>query len=272
MLESAIPQISRAIGIGQLQTDLAVAVAFEESDPSRSARRQLQDNNFDQAPVVQGGVPVGYVLRSELERGRGSVGAYVRPILPSALVSAQCPLEDALPWLEVTRFLFVLTDRSISGFVVPSDLNRQAGRAYFSLSVVALELELAEIVRHLNTQIDVLSLLPHQAAGSVRSRLRKNTDANVEADVVAEMTFSQLLHVVGSGPTILERLGFDCYENWRAAYLPIRNLRNRLAHPAQPLLGSYDDLPWLVAVGRQTQELLARATQIAAAEKDLLDS
>ena len=272
VLQSAVPLISSAIVIGHLQTELAVAVAFEETEPTRTARRRLLENNFDQAPVVNGGVPVGYVLRSELERGRGNVGAYVRPILPSALVSSQCPLEDALPWLEVTRFLFVLTDRSVSGFVAPSDLNRQAGRAYFSLSVVALEIELADIVRRLNRQTDVLSLLPPNVARAVRSRLKRRSEANVEADVVAEMNLSHLFQIIGSDPNLLEGFGFDSYGSWRCAYQPVRDLRNRLAHPAQPLLGSDAELPWLVEVGRLTQDLLDRATGIAAGAAGLPDS
>lgn len=93
----------------------------------------LRERNFDQAPVVDDGVPIDYVLARDLAHTRGSFDAHVRPILPHALASDRAPLEEALPWLVVGGFLFVLSGRSLSGFVVPSDINKQAGRAYSSL-------------------------------------------------------------------------------------------------------------------------------------------
>ena len=115
---------------------------------------------------------------------QGSKGSRCRP---SALLAPRLrPATDSSLW-----------DRHSTA----SDLNRQAGRAYSSLSVVALEIELAEVVRRLGRRVDVLSLLPQKVARAARSRLTRRSEANVEVNVVAEMNLSHLFQVIGPTPT-----------------------------------------------------------------------
>lgn len=251
----AVPHLSDSIIVGQLQTYLDHATVLSPSSPSRSSLKELRSQNFDQAPVVDGGVPIGYVLARDLENTRGSVEAHVRPILPHALASETSTLDEALSWLAVSGFLFVLHGHAISGFVVPSDINRQSGRAYFFLTLTDLELELAEAVRSVHRSRDVLEALPAPAARAVRRRMAERVKANVEADVVAEMTLSQLFHVIGTEADMLSRLGFKSNEQWRASWEPINDLRRRIAHPTKPLLESYVELEWLIHAASEARRI-----------------
>jgi hypothetical protein len=252
-----VPHLSDSIVVGQLQTYLEAATVLLPSSPTQSALKVLRSRNFDQAPVLRDGVPVGYVLARDLENTRGRIEAHIHPILPNALASELAPLNDALSWLTVGGSLFVLRGRSISGFVVPSDLNRQAGRASFFLTLTTLELELANTVRHLQQGWDVLSALPVPAANAVRKRMNAHVKANVEADVVAEMTLTQLFHVVGTDPGIRARLGITSEEQWRATWAPINDLRLRVAHPTKPLLESPSELEWLMDAAREAARIFS---------------
>lgn len=255
MLAPAIPSLADSIVVGNLQSFLSTSTVLAPGDPLRRSVRLLRSLNFDQAPVIEAGHPTGYVLLRDLERGRGTVRSVMKSILPHALTSDLAPIGDVLPSLVVNGFLFVLSGTRISGFVVPSDLNRQAGRAYFYLATTAFELELAELVRDVQRRRDSLKLLPPAAAGAVRKRLAERTSANVEADVVAEMTLSQLCCVVGRDDGALAAVGFGDHERWSQFWQPVNELRKRVAHPSRPLYEHPSEFPPLAGAARQATDL-----------------
>ncbi len=251
-------QLSDAIIVGHLQTPLEIATVLSPTAPVRSALRELAKDNYDQAPVVgDDGVPIGFALTRDLTRGQGCVANYVRPVLPKALASEMSPLQNALPWLQLTGFLFLLSGQTISGFVVPSDINKQAGRTYLYLGLAALELAIADEVRGLGRSQDVLAFLPPPAAKSIQNRLRRNVSLNVEADVVAEMNLSHLFHIVGYDSDLLARLGVSA-EEWTMCWKPINNLRRRVAHSTRPVLETTAEFSHVVEVDHRVHSLVAR--------------
>lgn len=228
------------------------------STPARSGLRELQRRNYDQAPVVEDGTPIGFVLAKDLARGRGNVETFTRPILPRALASESSPLEDALPWLDETGFLFLLRGQTISGFVVPSDLNKQAGRSYLYLGLTALELRLADLVRGLSRERDPLGALAPPAAKAVRKRLAERTAANVEADVVAELNLAHLFQIVGADAALLVQLEVATPEEWEELWKPVNELRKRIAHSVKPVLETHDEIGRLRQVDGTIHSLLSR--------------
>lgn len=258
MQSPSTSQLSDAIVVGHVRTPLEAATVLSATAPTRSALRELARNNFDQAPVVdEDGTPLGFVLRKDLARGRGRVFSYVKPILPNALVSDMSPLQSALPWLQLTGFLYLLTGRDISGFIVPSDLNKQAGRTYLYLGLAALELALADRVRALSRSQNVLdSLRPPEVKG-IQHRLRRNIDRNVEADVVAEMNLSHLFDIVGSDKDSMALIGVSA-DAWAPFWKPINDLRTRVAHSTRPVLETTAAFAQLVEVDHRVHALVAR--------------
>ncbi len=248
-----LTRLSESIVVGHLETPLAGAVVFEPSTPSRSALKALERSNFDQAPVVLDGEPIGYVLARDLRKTRGSVRTNMRPILPRALASNTAPLEIAMPWLENSGFLFLLAGKEISGFVVPSDLNKQAGRSYFYLGLTELELRLAAEVRRVSEGIDPIDCLKSESKTRIRRRMKQRTEANVEADAVAEMNLSELFQVAGRHTELPRILGVD---DWVAFWQPINELRVRIAHPARPVLESQSQIAELLQSDRAVHSLI----------------
>lgn len=230
---------------------------FTPDTPVRTAERVLMEKNFDQAPVVEEGVPVGYVLRSTLSRARGTVKTCMNDILPNALIAASTPLESVLPWLSDNGFLFLLEEREITSFIVPSDLNKQAGRHYFWLGMVELELLLAQLARQVDRPLACLS---SAQADRIKARLDEHTAANIEADAVAEMTLPQLFQVVGACTELPKNVGAT--GSWKDFWNPVRDLRNRVAHSNKPVLRDQADLGSLLAADRRTHELIAAAQSL----------
>jgi hypothetical protein len=252
-----IAHLSDAIHIGLIQTPIDGSLIAHPEAPSRSTLKALQGSNFDQAPVERDGEILGYVLARDLEFGRGPVRSHMKPVLPHALASETLPVGNALPWLQASGFLFLLRGRDISGFVVPSDLNKQPGRTYFYLGIAELELRIAERVRRSSKAEDeLLALLATPAAQRVRKRLRSNTQRNVEADLVAEMYFADLMAISAADEDLMSRLDIVDQTGWSACWEPINELRNAVAHPAKPILRERADLGRLCLVDENVRRLI----------------
>jgi hypothetical protein len=249
-------RLSDSIVVGLLETPLSSATTLKLGTPARSAVALLQNGRFDQAPVVDArGVPVGYALLDALPRS-GAIDKHVRPILPGALASDRTPLADVLPMLHDTGFLFVLRNKTVSGFVVPSDLNKQPGRSYLYLGMISLELELARVLRPRfpgNSALDRFSL---PARHKIEKLLARDEAERVDTDVIAELTLRQLLFLAGSHQGLIESLGCASVEEWAAISVRVCDLRNRLAHSVRPVLSRRDELGWIQSVDSLVRNLL----------------
>ena len=254
--------LSTSIAVGHLATPLDGAAVITPTTPVRSARRLLDEGQFDQAPVIDGGVPIGYVLAGDLPKARGGVVSVMKPILPRALVGHSTPLVDALPWLEATRFLFLLEGQRVSGFIVPSDLNRQAGRSYFYLGLVELELRLAALVRAIDTSERVLGTLGPARADQLRKNLEKSRKKNTEVDAVAEMYLPDLFDVAGKLSKLPDTIGVG-RGGWADYWRPIRTLRNRISHASGPILQTPAQLEDILEADRRTHRLIGALDGVA---------
>ena len=267
-MPTPIARLSDAILVGHLQTPLAGATVARPDDFQAVALRLLRANNFDQAPVVERGEPVGFVLTAAPSRtGRAKVRDVVQPILPSAIAAEATPLEEALPWLHTGGFLYLLRGQSIIGFVVPSDLNKQAGRSYAYIALAELELRLADKVRAMASQSEVLGLLQPNEATAVAKRLRLHTEANVEADLVSEMNLSHLLRIVGSDMSFLASASLTV-EEWKRFSSGVTQLRNKVAHATRALVETPRDVAELRQVSDAIPAVVDSLAQTAETTSD----
>lgn len=117
---------------------------------------------------------------------------------------------------------------------------------------------LAEAVRRIALETDVLAALPGPATYQVRKRLQTRQDANVEADLVAEMMLSDLFRIIGRERRFRAQMGVASEPEWDAIWKPTNELRVRVAQPTKPLLESSDEIElWLLSVGREASRTSA---------------
>jgi hypothetical protein len=251
-------RIAEAITIGLLQTQLDGAVTFPADSSQTEAYRVLVAHNFDQAPVLEDDVPVGFVLRDDLGDSESSLTDCIRPILPSSLVSADAPLERVLPWLASEEFLFVLSGRDITGFVVAADLNKQAGRAFFFLLVLELELLLADALRsEAEDQLALMRKLGGRGEQIIKRHARLR-DQNVESDLISVATLTDLFALAGRTTGLCDSLGIRDEASWAIEWTPVRDVRNAVAHPTSPLLSTRHDIQKVVTAEQHAREMISR--------------
>jgi len=223
--------LSRAIRVRQFQTLLQDATCLRLEQEQGNAKRVLDGLRFDYAPVEQEGVPVGYVRTGDLlPESNEPVESRLRPIAPDMIVSGDAPFRDLLRWMD-RGFLFVLEGNRLTGFVTPSDANRQEARSYFYLLLSDVEVGLADLVRgHFNPVRSALAALSESCRTNVSGRMERDCQQNLDGDVVSYFLFSDLVKVIGKTEQI--RLGFSRGQ-WDDLTGSLTNFRDWVMHPAR---------------------------------------
>ncbi len=214
------------------------------------AALKLAESDYDQAPVCEDGEFRGLALRSMLEHTRArTVGRCTVPLTAAVLVSAEAGLPSLLPVLAASHFACVLDGHTVSGFVTPSDLNKQLARTYFFLMIASLEVLLGSLIRSTYPDLEqALPMLGSERAGLVRGRLMRDKKLNVALDLVAEMELTDLLRVVAGTDRLRGLFGFASRTSFLAASRHLPDLRHSVMHPTRTFLRTDRDVTALIAI------------------------
>lgn len=268
-------ELAAAITAKRLQTPLDQALWLESDEPPRTAARRLKKQDFDRAPVRRGAELAGFADRQTLATTLArEVADCTVPLTPAVLVSATAGLPTLLPVLGTTGMVFVLDGHEVSGFITPSDLNKQLARMHFFLLTGSLEVLLAGLVRWAYPkQEGALTSLSPERADRVRERLARDLDANVALDLVTEMEFTDLLRVVAGAESLRTLFGYASRQSFLTATGHLSDLRNDVMHPSRQFLGRRRDVAKLIEIEQQLRTLIgAAATQVGRTDRWLAAS
>ena len=233
-------ELARSFQARHLAVQMDEALAFSPRTHVEEARAQLLANNYDQAPVIEGGRVKGFVLTSRLaEQEPGAhIGQFQTLIGPGNIVSADAPVGHLLEWIIGPGLLFVIDGREITGFVTVSDFNKQPARAYLYMLLATVEIGLADLLRRRfsTDQTQLLAFLSDDARQDVEEHYRADRALNLEGDFVSYLEFSQLLRIVGKHPSVRDGLGYRSRNAWDAEVGSIVDLRNEVMHPVRTLV------------------------------------
>jgi hypothetical protein len=229
--------LSRAIRVRQFQTKLVDATVFDGAESQGKAKQVLRDQRFDYAPVQLEGQLLGYIAEADLEADSAEpVSSRLRPVTPQMIVSGNALFHDLLRWLHC-GFLFVLEGNRLTGFLTPSDANRQEARSYFYLLVAEVEVGLAHLIRdHFRPIEQAAKVLPSGRQEKIEEKMRPDRCNNLDADPVSYFEFCDLMTVVRKTEDI--RLGFSDKE-WKRYTGSLAGLRNWVMHPVSGLIPKY---------------------------------
>jgi len=217
-----------------LAVPMSIAVTVDARMTAGSARRMLEDHRFDQAPVVDDGQIVGFVLTRHLE-GRRRVVSTMTRVGQGSVVSANASIGRLLEWIIDPGFLFVLEGRDITGFVTVYDFNKQAARGYLYLLLARLETGLADLIRRYydGDARPALGLLSNTGRMSVESRYRDDVAAQEEGDLLSYFDLSDLVRVVHEEEDLRRMATGWSRSTWSRMTGGLVRLRNDVMHPVR---------------------------------------
>lgn len=252
-------EFDNAFQAHHLAVPIGAAVSVTASEIAHSAATRLKDVRFDQAPVVEEGRVLGFVLTRRLsDSDVALVEDVMVPLGSGNIVSANASIGRLMEWILDPGFLFVLEGREITGFITVSDFNKQPVRAYLYLLISRVELGIAELLRRrFANQDDVLALLSADKRRKAEERFNEDRRVGEESDIVAYLEFSDLVTVFGQDESSLHAVGFADGRRWKAEIGGLVNLRNEVMHPVRNVVWAKGGLIQLQAREQRLRRLIA---------------
>jgi len=241
---------------GQIATAIKGAVSVSRIESADVARQRLEEARFDQAPVMDGERPVGWVATTELT-GHRTVRPAMIPLDNCTIISAESSIASILGIILQCKFVFVADKSGISGFTVQSDLDRHAVRSYFYLLISGIEMLLSEIVK---------SAIPErQITLAIRADMKKRYDqaciANQETSPAEYLYINELIELFRQ--TDYARDPDFWNESLTSLLLKVKSFRNTVMHATRSIAAADDlqlaaKLPeWAGDVARQLRAIVA---------------
>ena len=227
--------ISRSIQARHVLTPWSQAKTFPADALATAARRAMRRRQFAHAPVVdEHGLVLG--IFSTDSSGPGStVGERMRPLSPRFIVSADTPISDTVRYLTEEELILVLQDRTVVGFVTPSDLASAPARTHYYLLLAGLEMALGALVRkRFPQQDDAVATLSPSRREAQRAQAERLKERDEFVDDVACTSLRDLLTMAGAVPRYRELAGeLAGGLAWGPLRHGITSFRNDVMHPVK---------------------------------------
>lgn len=137
-----------AFSVQSIRTPLGESTTWVGvADSVAQANNALNSEGFDQAPVKGPDGKLFGWFAAPSASDEGLVGDSFQPLHESLVVGSNSPLAEVLGEVESRKFVFTAGPNGIDGFIVRSDLDRHACRAYFYILISSIEMRLSGWLR-----------------------------------------------------------------------------------------------------------------------------
>ena len=193
-------------------------------DPN-SAMEDLDQHSFDQAPVTENGVIVGWILRTDMTPKKPISQTY-RVLSQNDLISADAPLNDLLQKLVTQHLVFIVGASGIEGFAVQSDIERHVSRAHLYLLISGLEILIAKILS--KDLVEPAEVIPYMSKPSKKHWELAKADHD-DANPIEYLDLNGLGKAFLIEQGALNHLGISERE-WKRYIFKLKRIRDWVAH------------------------------------------
>ena len=193
-------------------------------DPN-SAMEDLDQHSFDQAPVTENGVIVGWILRTDMAPKKPISQTY-RVLSQNDLISADAPLNDLLQKLVTQHLVFIVGASGIEGFAVQSDIERHVSRAHLYLLISGLEILIAKILS--KDLVEPAEVIPYMSKPSKKHWELAKADHD-DANPIEYLDLNGLGKAFLIEQGALNHLGISERE-WKRYIFKLKRIRDWVAH------------------------------------------
>lgn len=260
-----------SIDVTELHTPITSCVSVALGAVRKDLLEQLEAAGYDQAPVFgDDGDVLGLVETRQLralfieDRSLTADGPISQPT-----IAGKTTVDALLTALTASRAALVAARGSPSpiGLVTISDLNRHAFRKVIYSVVAELEDRLARLIeRRFSDPWQWLARLSEDHQIRLLGYVEVTRRRDVDVSPVAACTLTQLLRVVGAFSDLRQVFGCQSGTRWESLAGPVIDLRNRVMHPARPMVLGQEDVARLKGASRALVELHNRARAVGPAD------
>lgn len=241
-----MPRPFPTIYLGPLLTPWAKAVSVSPGLVDTGILSRLREADFDQAPVVHSGKPLGVVLTAHLEEllAKSRPLEPTSPVVGTRRIGLSPPIDDLLAAMAEQRGVIIGdTAEDSPGFVTLSDLNRHHFKAALYPAFAELEAGLADLVAaQFDDPWDWLEILDKDRQARLVGYWELSKRDGVDIGPLAGTMLSELNDIGASSEPIRRTLGFETKGQWKSTFDGISALRNAVMHPVRPMIHDIEDV------------------------------
>lgn len=241
-----------------------IATADPEACPAANvtaAEDWLAERDYDSAPILEDGRPVGYITRDAAKAATPdtSLSVITKPLTVKVIIASNSQLDTVLEALYDNPFYYLADRNQVTGILTRADLNTEPVYQHLYTKLSQLEQALRETIQeHVPDWRDTTPLHP-EVLEDIDNRLADAKDAGVALDPIHYARFSTLVTIIGNSDSASQALGFDTDHQASSRLDPITDLRNDIAH-STPIIQNTDR--GLTESGRTITHLLDQYQRI----------
>jgi hypothetical protein len=202
--------------------------SFDSGSDAGIFRQCMEQMGCPVAGVRRAGLVAGYVLTEDVQHGVTNVTE--RFFSPDDVVSGDSPLKDIIANLTKKSLLFVTTLEQITGFIVPSCIQKPPGRMWLFGIVTLIEQRLTAAVTALFPNNKWHSLVSHGRMAKAQQLYEERLRRKQSCRLIDCLQLSDKADIIGHDARILDCLQFGSRREFIKMFKQFESLRNNLAH------------------------------------------
>ncbi|MEM2865493.1 MAG: hypothetical protein QXR65_09570 [Candidatus Bathyarchaeia archaeon] len=226
--------IAPYLTVGMIMTPRSEMCTFKPRDKVSYVLAEMEEGNYDAAPIEDDGVLDRFVERKRLKREDPSLpcGEVAQNISVRHIVSEQMAMEDLLPLFCEQGFFFVMGQREITGIVTYADLNKTPAKVLFYFLISELERGLLRLIRQRFKKIEgCLEYLDQKALKDIEEALAQAKGSDTDLSIEHYFSTSHIVKIVSKDAELRKKLDFRSKKQAEKVLNPLVDLRNRTMHP-----------------------------------------
>jgi hypothetical protein len=251
-LKSSVSELRRLFDEAIPASSIAEAlVSFDDASDGAAAAAFMREREFDVLGVRRSGLPVGYVLQSEVTHG--TLGDHVQVFAEDECLSGSSPLLKALQVVEQHDRAFVRSMGSVNGIITRGDIQKAPVRMWLFNLVSLLEMQLLRVIReHYRQEEGWSALIKPDRIKSAQRLLGDRQHRNEGTDLADCLQFCDKRTILMKMDGVWELLG-DSRTQTERFLEDAERLRNDLAHSQDIVTGQW---PAIVGLAERLEKAL----------------
>ncbi|MCE2489406.1 MAG: hypothetical protein J4G17_05460 [Anaerolineae bacterium] len=248
-----------------IATPLDQLTCWRAGEPREVVVDAAVAHNLTYIPVLDENGVEGIISRDNL-----AAGAAPLPLTADWLLATDTSILQLIRLFaqQPKRVFLVLQASAVVGLVAPADLNKIPARASVYLLVAHFELELARLLRLvLDGDADFLPFITASRRKRLQADRGRQARGDVELELLQMMDLGDIIDIARKHEGVRNLLGFASNSQCRRA-MDLQGIRNRISHPARPLIERWEDLAGLNDACERLADLHQRIEKAIATAQD----
>lgn len=202
--------------------------SFDIEKPCNNVQPIMDKQQLDIVCLRDKGVIIGYVRRSDLNRG--CCGDHLRPFRQGQVLASDSSFSDVIHVLTLHQYGFIRLFDDVVGYFSRSEINKPVVRMWLFGIITFVEMEFTQMIREYYPDESWRSMLTEKRLSKALELQQERQRRNQHCDLIDCLQLSDKGQIIIQNPEFLELLDIGSKSAAKRVARELESLRNNLAH------------------------------------------